>query len=180
MQKCFWIIDNILRESFQCGAIYWRFFKTILLLILTTVLFLSVSAATPFDPLLPAKGSTLRGGILTSFLVLLISTLIMWIVGSYMGIHQNGNPPKYIYTNNREKYFKYDGEYLPPMEYPEAEENKKESGQTWHFTETLLIIKWAKKKCCTIPPVMKQDGWNTSLGHFQLCFHLSPKHWMKI
>jgi len=36
----------------------------------------SRNSATPFDPLLPAKGSTLRGGILTSLLVLLISTLI--------------------------------------------------------------------------------------------------------
>eukprot|EP00093_Oithona_nana_P002116 02116.XXX_19023_33521_1 [CDS] Oithona nana genome sequencing. len=36
----------------------------------------SRNSATPFDPLLPAKGSTLRGGIFTSLLVLLISTLI--------------------------------------------------------------------------------------------------------
>ena len=41
-----------------------------------------VSASTPFDPLLPANGSALRAGILTSFLVLLISTLIMWIASS--------------------------------------------------------------------------------------------------
>ena len=41
-----------------------------------------VSASTPFDPLLPANGSALRAGILTSFLVLLISTLIMWITSS--------------------------------------------------------------------------------------------------
>ena len=44
---------------------------------LMVCIFMFVSAATPFDPLLPAKGSTLRGGILTLFLVLLISTLIM-------------------------------------------------------------------------------------------------------
>ena len=85
-----------------------------------------VPAATPFDPLLPAKGSTLRGGILTSFLVLLISTLIMWIASS------DKNIPRYKNGSKKER------------------KKIRETTTSWrHYTETLNLQKWYDM-CCII------------------------------
>ena len=109
-----------------------------------------VPAATPFDPLLPAKGSTLRGGILTSFLVLLISTLIMWIASSDKNIprYKNGakkrkekNPGNHhvMTTLHRDTEFTKVIRYVLHNMYPVEE------GSTQKFDYTVCRFFWSHK-----------------------------------